>query len=193
MQSKPAIRTPKPCGRDDWPAHGRNPSQLGWYEFVARRENKNAPVLDVGAGIGAGVAYMRYLGMRDVVGFDTDTRLENMPDMYVGDSALKLFLMFMRYEVVTCIDVIEHVANDLQLFDELRQLSLMSVYISTPNRLHSGCLNEHHAREYTVAEFVAAFKPDEIWGGSSDGWVRERLTAPYSEEFPSMCGVFHAA
>jgi hypothetical protein len=133
---------------------------------------------------------MEWLAGCRVWGFDIDKRLIGFPNLTVGDS---LELMHPGYSVVTAIDVIEHVENDRQFFSELCQISRKAVYISTPNVLHSGCQNEHHAREYSCTEFGLLFKPDELWGGTADGWRREKLEKPYSEEWPSMMGVFYVS
>jgi 2-polyprenyl-3-methyl-5-hydroxy-6-metoxy-1,4-benzoquinol methylase len=172
-QGKPAIREPQPCGRDDYPSSGREPSQLGWYEWIARR-HAGQHIIDVGAGMGAGVAYMSYLGAGFVQGFDIDPRLADIPQMTIGTSPLKSFGPA-SCDVVTCIDCIEHVVDDATLIDEMKAMATEAVYVSTPNFSRSGAGNHCHAREYTIDEFANVFEPDEIWVASPDGWYHRTL------------------
>lgn len=193
MQSKPPInRDPLKCGRPDWPAHGRGPSQLGWYEWVAEQVPYDQ-VLDVGAGIGAGIAYLRYLRNDDeidapkIIGFDTDFRLSHFPKISIAPSLRQAFGE-KQFNVVTCIDVIEHVVDDIAFFEELKQIARRRLYITTPNFTRSQCQNPHHAREYTFAEFAEFFRPDELWGGSADGWRRVQLPGPDQPSYGSPDG-----
>lgn len=194
---KPAIRTPALCGLDDWLAYGREPSQMGWYEFVGIRHPGNT-VLDVGCGMGVGVAFMNHFGCR-AEGYDSDTRLSARPLTY---TSLESGFGGVRenYDIVTAIDVIEHVVDDVPFMAQLRAIARKAVYVSTPNFARSKARNEHHAREYTIGEFAEAFKPDEIWVSYPDGWyMRQRLPWPCAEnhgapdghEWPHFCGVFY--
>ena len=194
---KPAIRTPAPCGLDDWLAYGREPSQMGWYEFVALRHRKGERILDVGCGMGVGVAFMNHFGC-NAIGYDTDIRLAGRP--LTLQRMLYDCLPADFYDVVTCIDVIEHVVDDVPFMEELKAIARKAVYVSTPNFARSKAKNEHHAREYTIGEFAEAFKPDEIWVSYPDGWyMRQRLPWPCAEnhgapdghEWPHFCGVFY--
>lgn len=171
---------------------------MGWYEFVAFREWERT-ILDVGCGMGVGVGYMKLLIEGVVEGFDTDDRLPKMPWIRIGDSPLAEYGPD-AFDVVTCIDVIEHVVDDIPFLDELKQIARKAVYVSTPNFTRSQCRNEHHAREYTIAEFAEAFHPDEIWVSWPDGWfARRRMPWPCAENFespdgkdwPNFCAVFH--
>lgn len=193
MQSKPPANCqPTPCGRPDWPAHGRGPSQLGWYEFIAERCPRTV-VLDYGAGVGAGAAYLEWLEAGPVVAFDPDPAMERFGVRTTLDEGRK-------YGTVVCIDVIEHIVEDLTFFEELKSRALHRLYITTPNLTVSRCQNPHHAREYTFAEFVELFQPDELWGGTADGWLRTEIgyeptikwvPSTVGAEFPSICGVFY--
>jgi Methyltransferase domain len=188
QQGKPAIRTPVPCGNDQFPAAGRQPNQLGWYSFVAGR-HPEARFIDVGAGMGAGMAYLAYLGASEVRGFDTDPRLSHLPKMTIGDSPLQAFGE-KSADVVTCMDTIEHVLDDKAFFDELLKIAKTVVYISTPNLTRSGARNGCHAREYTIAEFTNVFRPDELWVASPDGWYHlQQLLETFDPAAPTttMC------
>lgn len=194
---KPAIRTPAQCGLDDWLAYGREPSQMGWYEFVGLR-HKGESVLDVGCGMGVGVAFMNHFGCR-AMGFDTDTRLGGRPKTLI-DACPTDALFTTMPQVVTAIDVIEHVVDDLPFMAELKAIARKAVYVSTPNFARSKARNEHHAREYTITEFAEVFKPDEIWVSYPDGWyLRQQLPWPCDESYnepqgkpwPNFCGVFY--
>lgn len=173
MQGKPAIREPQSCGRDDNLAVGREPCQLGWYEWIARR-HPGARIIDVGAGMGAGMAYMQFLGAADVRGFDVDPRLAGIPQMTIGNSVLAAFGPD-SCDIVTCLDAIEHVVDDATLIDEMKAMATQAVYVSTPNFSRSQAANSCHAREYTIAEFASIFQPNEIWVASPDGWYHRTL------------------
>lgn len=197
MQGKPAIRTPAPCGLDDWLAYGREPSQMGWYEFVGMRHMGDS-VLDVGCGMGVGVAFMNHFGCL-AMGLDTDDRLGGRP-LTLIDATPRNVLYQKTPDIITCIDVIEHVVDDVPFMAELRAIARKAVYVSTPNFARSKAKNEHHAREYTIGEFAETFKPDEIWVSYPDGWyMRQRLPWPCAEnhgapdghEWPHFCGVFY--
>jgi 2-polyprenyl-3-methyl-5-hydroxy-6-metoxy-1,4-benzoquinol methylase len=165
---KAAVRQPRACGHDKFPSLGREPVQLGWYEWIARR-HPGGRFVDVGAGVGAGLAYLTYLGARSVQGFDVDPRLRDYPRIAIGRSALEA-LGPRCCDVAVCIDVIEHVVEDGPFFQELRQLAMRALYVTTPNYNRSRAASAFHAREYTIAEFVNRFQPDELWVASPDGW-----------------------
>lgn len=196
-EGKPAIREPVQCGRDHWLAFGREPSQMGWYEFVAMR-HKGESVLDVGCGMGVGVAFMNHFGCH-AFGIDNDTRLEGRPKTIIDAGPVEP-IGGIAVDVVTCIDVIEHVVNDVPFMKELKHWATKAVYVSTPNFLRSQARNQHHAREYTITEFAETFKPDEIWVSYPDGWAfRQQLPWPCGEAYnspdgdpwPHFCGVFY--
>ena len=76
-------------------------------------------------------------------------------------------------------DTIEHVLEDKAFFGELLQIAKTAVYISTPNLSRAGGKNGYHAREYTIAEFVNVFRPDELWVASPDGWYHLQQLLEY--------------
>jgi len=57
------------------------------------------------------------------------------------------------FDMVTAIDVIEHVEDDKGFLGHLLRIAKRYVFISTPNWFDSGCQNPYHVREYTPAEF----------------------------------------
>lgn len=97
-----------------------------------------------------------------------------MPEIVIGKSPLETFGAG-SCEVVTSMDVIEHVVDDAAFLRELRQMATKAVYVSTPNLTRSGARNSHHAREYTIPEFANIFRPSEMWVGSPDGWYHRTL------------------
>lgn len=167
-EGKPALRQPLPCGHDEYLSAGREPAQMGWYEWIARR-HLGARFIDVGAGTGAGMAYLQYLGAAEVRGFEIDERLRHLPGMTIGRSPLEAFGPA-SCDVAVSLDAIEHVVEDIPFVRELRKLATQAVYITTPNFSRSQARNTYHAREYTIGEFVKAFLPDELWVASPDGW-----------------------
>lgn len=186
MQGKPSLRDPQPCGRNDYPSSGREPGQMGWYHWVYLQSPPDTSVLDVGAGMGVGLAYLCYLGIDSSRGFEADARLKHLPGIDIGESPLALYGE-KSWDVITCFDVIEHVLEDLDLFNELIKVARERVYISTPNFSRSQAANHHHCREYTISEFVNIFQPKELWVASPDGWYnRTLLLHKVSPGWPSL-------
>lgn len=166
-QTFPPYQAPIPCGglAGIEAGRGRPSPQLGWYDFVADVGLlKNMWVLDVGAAFGCGAERMEREGAKV-------TRLENgydIPNTVVCQDLAQL--PDNAWDIVTCIDVLEHVVDDWTFFQHLKRLARRGLYISTPNFTRSRCVNGHHAREYTIAQFVNYFKPDMLWAASPDGW-----------------------
>src|SRR5215510_2620231 len=99
-----ASRDVLECGDTDVSA-GRGPGQLEWYRF-ALRFARGMHVLDVGAGLGEG---MRILQQEAAVaeGQDLDPRLAERGIRITTIEAIP----DASYDVVTSIDVIEHVPD----------------------------------------------------------------------------------
>lgn len=189
--SFPAIRENQDCGTDDNILSGREPIQLGWYEW-AKSYYQDMNVLDIGCGSGLGIGIMKSNGAASVTGQDIDSRLLSLNDRLLICNVFEI--EDKSFDVVTCFDVIEHVTNDIDFFEKIRKIAKKTLIITTPNYLVSEARNRHHCREYTPAQFYSYFNPTELWGGSSDG-KREHKQISVGENvlLPHLCGIWSAA
>jgi 2-polyprenyl-3-methyl-5-hydroxy-6-metoxy-1,4-benzoquinol methylase len=129
-------------------------------------------VLDVGAGTCKGIELLESKGL-DITGIECDARLEGKhPKLKIGD--LSMF-EDKSFDYVTCVDVIEHIVEDLVAFNHMKRIARKGIFITTPNYTRSGCGNIAHCREYTIAQFANIFQPDEIWSASPDGSLHKTL------------------
>lgn len=209
-QSYPALRFPKPCGTPTDITAGRGPSQWGWYEAFAEtlyaygKPEHKVGILDVGAGTGADLNRLFRNGYNPfVVGVDTDPgcsidTIGRSRIIYadVHDIPSKSF------DYVLCIDVIEHIVDDLAFLGELLRVAKRQLWVTTPNWHVSKCQNPHHCRELTPVQFWVQYQPDELWSGPSSGsglkgdaarklgqgrvWIGD----PVGERLPHLLGVW---
>jgi len=119
--------------------------QLDWYEFACKWVYSRT-VLDVGAGSGYGLKVFRNHGARRVLGIDPLPFTEDVESGDICEIPAK------SYDVVTAMDVIEHVDDDKEFLSELLRVARLYVFFSTPNYNFSKCVNEFHLREYTPEE-----------------------------------------
>ena len=167
-QGAPLVRLPVQCGTDKNIAAGREPAQMGWYEWAARR-CVGKTVLDVGAGTCAGLQMLNTVAER-ACGTETDPRLQGQHTRLMIISDLSE-IHTGSFDVVVAMDVIEHVVHDLTFLGHLLRIAKEEVIVTTPNSHRSQCQNHAHCREYTIPQFANVFTPDELWTGSPDGHV----------------------
>ena len=144
----PRKKAPRTCG-DDEMLSGRGPSQMGWYQFVSQFVDGQT-VLDVGCGSGEG---LKILAQRatDTLGIDLDDRLRRT-DVRVEIKPVEA-MPDKSYDVVVCMDVIEHIERDRAFVLELARVARNAVFVTTPNYTLSRNRNPYHVREYTPREF----------------------------------------
>lgn len=126
---------------------GRGLGQMGWYQYAADHLVAGKTVLDVGCGLGGGLELLAQHA-RDARGQDLDPRLAS-PRVTIGaveDIPSK------SVDVITCVDVIEHVEEDAAFVRELGRIARETVFVSTPNWTVSRCAWPYHIREYTPRE-----------------------------------------
>lgn len=145
---------------------------MGWYRCVSNSllvasSMQHPTIADIGAGMGAGVDLLRQDGF-DARGFDIDPRLDGI-NAFVSTCPIES-IESKSFDVVTCMDVIEHVVHDMDFLRHLRRIARHRVYISTPNFTRSRAVNVHHARELTIPQFLRHYCPDILHVGSPDGW-----------------------
>lgn len=172
--TSPPIRKNLECGFDpNNISSGREPCQMGWYSFIATKYCQNASVIDIGAGMCDGIKLMRTLGPSSVTGQDIDNKLKHLDDQLIIDDVANI--PDKSYDYVTNFDVIEHVINDLEFFNNLTRIARKGVFITTPNYSRSKAQNHCHCREYTIPEFVNYFRPNELWVAAPDGHTHHTL------------------
>ena len=117
---------------------GRGSGQLGWYKF-ASNIFKNMEILDAGCGLGKGLEILRQSN-NQVTGQDLDPRIK-------GEKILITPLKSIHsnsFDIVTSIDVVEHVENDKEFISDLVRIAKYSVFITTPNWTISRCQWPYH-------------------------------------------------
>lgn len=147
---------------------GRGAGQLPWYEFVAKLV-KGKTVLDVGCGLGKGLEILQRTSSK-VVGQDLDPRLER-PGIIITPVEE---ILTNRFDVVTAIDVIEHVKDDKNFVEQLCRIAREFIFLTTPNWTASRCQWPYHIREYTPKELEDILTPlgkVKLFKGSPDGSV----------------------
>lgn len=150
------------------------PVQAAAYRFVTGtyvREGDS--VLDVGFGLGYGLEIMAEKAQR-LAGVEIDRRaVARMKHAPISPKilALKHFdgysLPFpdRSFDVVTCIDVIEHVPDYRRLLTNLCSVARRNVILSTPIRRPENTApdgkpkNPWHIREWSYAEFDEVLRP----------------------------------
>lgn len=147
---------------------GRGPGQLAWYKFAATIF-KNMKILDAGCGLGKGLDILLESNTQ-VIGQDLDPRIK-------GENILITPLKEIpsdSFDIVTSMDVVEHVENDKVFISNLVRIAKYSVFITTPNWTISRCQWPYHLREYTPEELENLLKPYgtvKLFKGSADGTI----------------------
>lgn len=148
------------------------PCQIEAYFFALNAYvEEGAHVLDVGFGLGYGLNILAIKAKR-VCGVDVDPKvLAYCQDTVRGRNPrlqrLELYdgrqLPFMdaEFDVLTCVDVLEHVEDYDAFLEEMLRVSRRGVFISTPNRRpeytnSNGMPKNHwHLREWSFEELDA--------------------------------------
>lgn len=141
---------------------GREPQQMGWYRYAAQNLVAGKRVIDIGCGMAKGLDLLQQFA-REARGQDLDSRLgrpdiDIIPISEIPDKS---------YDVVTCVDVVEHVGDDAGFVRELARIAREAVFLTTPNstatRFVSTLPNKlgsvYHVREYTPQELRSLLSP----------------------------------
>ena len=164
---------PRKCG-DEHVLRGREPLQMGWYEFVSTLV-QGKKVLDVGCGSGEGLKLLAARAEKDI-GIDLDGRLKR-DDVEIEIKDISL-VADKSFDVVVCIDVIEHVDDDKVFVKQLIRVTKQVLFVSTPNYAVGRNIHPYHIREYAPYEFESMFSrfgPIKVIGGNSSGEVRQEI------------------
>jgi SAM-dependent methyltransferase len=151
---------------------------MGWYEYVNTHLAPGKSVLDVGCGSCEGLRLL-VSKARIAVGIDLDPRLAQ-PDLDVRIVDIAQ-IPDKSFDVVVCIDVIEHIENDRVFLKHLMRVAIEKVFLSTPNYSLSRNMHPYHVREYTPREFDGLLEgvgQVKILGGSYTGEERAEIRRP---------------
>jgi 2-polyprenyl-3-methyl-5-hydroxy-6-metoxy-1,4-benzoquinol methylase len=167
-ESIPIVRQPVPCGKDEDIGWYRESAHEGWYRFFGDFV-PGLTVLDVGAGLCKGMKVLEEYGAK-VTGFEVDKRLSPLHTKLVIGDNLSCF-KDKSFDAITCVDVIEHVVEDVAFMREMERIAKRFIFVTTPCHTRSMCGNIAHCREYSIAQYMNHFRPSEIWSGSPDGTI----------------------
>jgi SAM-dependent methyltransferase len=136
---------------------GRASSQMGWYRYAADNIVNGKTVLDVGCGLGSGLEALREAA-KEAHGQDLDPRLKRDgvvigPLSEIGD---------LSYDVVVCIDVVEHVEDDRGFIKELSRIARDALFLTTPLSCWGRKVWPYHVREYRAREFRGLLPDGEL-------------------------------
>ena len=146
------------------------PVQIEAY-FLALNKyvDESSRALDVGFGLGYGLNILAIKAI-EVAGVDVDSQVLNYcNDTIIGRNprltSLSLYdgynLDFPddHFDIVTCVDVIEHVEDYHRLIREMMRVCKKGIFLSTPNRRpeytnrDGSPMNRWHLREWNYTEF----------------------------------------
>lgn len=146
------------------------PCQIEAYFLALNKYAKeNGKVLDVGFGLGYGLNILA-IKSKKVSGVDVDKKVyEYCQETVTGRNprldylgiydGYRLNFKSNTFDIVTCVDVIEHVEDYDKLIKEMLRVSKKGVFISTPNRRPEFTnpdgtpKNYWHLREWSHKEF----------------------------------------
>ena len=148
------------------------PCQIEAY-FLALNKyvDEGATVLDVGFGLGYGLNILA-IKAKEVSGVDVDVKVLDYCRDTVGGRNPRLVHLGLydgynlpfpngHFDIVTCVDVLEHVEDYHRFLDELLRVAGKGVFISTPNRRPEYTnpdrtpKNFWHLREWSFGELEA--------------------------------------
>ena len=133
-----------------------------------------ARVLDAGCGAGGNLALLRSRGY-DAVGVDPDPRAVAAagPEAAVG-SVLDLPFADGTFDLVCCLDVLEHVDDERRALAELRRVgrALLVTVPAFPGLWSSHDVAAGHVRRYSRASLIraaagAGWRPERVWAFNS--------------------------
>jgi Methyltransferase domain len=146
------------------------PCQKETYYYALNNYVKDGDkVLDVGIGAGYGMNLLS-IKAKELYGVDVDSKsIEHCKKLVLGKNpkvkeikkydGYKLPFKDNSFDVVTCVDVVEHVEDYDRFIDELLRVSKRVVVFGTPNRRpeytnEDGTPKNHwHLREWSYKEF----------------------------------------
>lgn len=140
-----------------------------YYHALNNYVKPGSKVLDVGSGLGYGMAILSVIA-GEVQGIDVDKKaITHAKKEYVGKNpkiqnvqsynGYNMPFKDNEFDVVTCIDVLEHVEDYDRFLDELLRISKRYVLISTPNQRAEFTNPDGTPKNYW---HLREWKPDEL-------------------------------
>lgn len=135
-----------------------------WWASAVCRDRR---VLDVGCGVGYGAALLKQAGAAEVVAVDVaeaviEVARQEVPEGVLCEVADARSLPYGdgSFDLVVCLETIEHVEDPDRVLDELARVVRRDglLLISSPNRNRYVPGNPHHRHEYTPPELRAALE-----------------------------------
>jgi 2-polyprenyl-3-methyl-5-hydroxy-6-metoxy-1,4-benzoquinol methylase len=177
------------------------------YRFAAQFVNRKM-VLDIACGAGYGTKFLAEAGALQAEGVDISAEVVDYAVCHYKTAENLSFLKgdicryntAIPYDVITCFETIEHVADHRQALQNLYALLKSDgvLLISSPNRLitspraksvNDKPRNKHHVREFTPEELSAelvehGFRVKDIFGQRQQRYYRNKyLSALYTKLF----------
>ncbi len=175
-------------GRDGATHKGRQHLQNACYIFISKF-CKGKTVLDVGSGLGKGLKTLAKtaLSVRGIDKYDDRLKEFGVEKVDIKDVPDK------SYDIVSCVDVIEHVKDDIDLLNDLKRVARELVFVTTPNYNFTKCNNRYHYREYTPEEFIERLNPTRLFTTTASGAKQVEIIdiEKQKDQFKQhLCGIF---
>ena len=157
-------------------------SHMARYRFAAPFV-LGAMVLDVGCGCGYGTEYLATVGARRVIGVDIAPEAIDYAHRHYASTdidflvcdATSIAVASEAIDTVVCLELLEHVANPVQLLQECQRVLKPAgkIILSTPNKdvfspRRSRPVNPWHFREFSRQELINLlgryFDDLQLWG-----------------------------
>jgi hypothetical protein len=132
---------------------GREPCQGGWHPWIGEFA-RGLTVLDVGSGVSAIKEDLLTFGAKSVERQDACTWCQ----VEIHEPISSLVIRGQKWEVVTCLDVIEHIVDYGRFARDLVNLSEWWVIVTTPGAFITHNANVHHYHEFLPNEVVQLFE-----------------------------------
>jgi len=151
--------------------HWNHYEELSWYRMkvdylLSKIQPSVKKYLDIGCGDGL-LVYQMSKNIKKSVGIDISPSgikygVEKLIEKNALNAELHCYniLEFAKkfkdeqFDLITCIDVIEHIFDDKKFIKELAELNIYSkdcrIYIGTPIFINKSLVSNYHYREYTL-------------------------------------------
>jgi len=160
-QSKPVFRSiPNMWTKRNPAGNSEGNGQKGWYRVACEYIYDKERILDVGCAAGKQHCHFYKKEPSRVVGVDISQRaldaskkIEPNHDFLLVDELNKE----QKFDVVTAIDVIEQVEEDIDFLEFCLNMTDRMFFLSTPNSRFSG-VGKFHCRSYDPFEFESLIR-----------------------------------
>lgn len=153
--------------------------QEHWYHIAARL-GLGLRVVDVGAGMPYTREILEGGGAAQLLSIDPLPMDPRVVDLDVAQLSSNAF------DLVTLIDVIEHVRDDRGLLANTVRVAQQAVFLTTPNFDVWGCKNVYHYREYSAVEIEELLRPYDVawWTAGTNRFASgpRRIDSPHAAD-----------